>query len=236
MWFAFLRSVVLPPGAWLLQRWLRSCRCSVDGDREVEMALNGDRVIVAVLHGSMLHLLALVLARRLSERRRLCVLLSSSLDGRLLAKGLRRFEIDHVFGAAREEGERGGREVIRRVRDRQMAILAVDGPTGPAGIVKPGIGLLARAAAADVFTVHTTARHGFRFPSWDRCWVPWPFGEIRFTIRHLPPPAKQQTSGFAVQVQEYLTGTHDVRCAGGVPGSTPSSADAPRTTARGDAR
>lgn len=233
--FAFLERTVLPPGMWLLRRWLQTCQCTVDGLADLQSGLAADQTVVAVLHGSMLHLLALSLTLRGAQRRRFFVLLSASLDGHLLAAALQRFGIDHAVGASGEDGERGGRQVIRKLRDRQVAVIAVDGPTGPRGVAKPGLGRLVQMADAHLLVVRTTAR-GLRLPSWDRCHVPWPFTRIHFTIHHLPSPQATQTPHLVRQIEAMLAGTGDARHAGGALGSMPSSADAPRTTVRDGAR
>lgn len=234
LWFAFLQRIVLPPGLVLLKAWLRTCRCSIDGAADMERGLASERLIVAVLHSSMIHMLALAQALGATRRRRFFVLLSSSLDGQLLARGLRSFDVGHAFGAAGEDGERGGRRVIRRVGSGEVAIIAVDGPTGPAGVVKPGLALLVRASGAELLVVHTTARHGWRFPSWDRCHVPWPFSKVHFTIRRLPaapPPAD-----VVPLVEQFLAHRRSSRRDADAMPSTPSSGDEPKTTARGSAK
>ena len=168
--------------------------------------------------------------------RRIVVLLSASLDGRLLARFLQAFGIGHVFGAAGEDGVRGARHAVRCVRTGALAVIAVDGPSGPAGVVKPGIGLVARIADADVIVARTWAGGGFRFPSWDRCHVPWPFVRVHAVLQRMPPPRQEDLADFRLRVERLLAGEDGVRLAAGVRGSTPSSGDAPRTTAPGGAR
>jgi hypothetical protein len=54
----------------------------------------------------------------------------------------------------------------------------VDGPKGPAGIIKAGAVSLARAAGAVVVPIYATANRAWYFKSWDRFMFPKPFAKV----------------------------------------------------------
>jgi lysophospholipid acyltransferase (LPLAT)-like uncharacterized protein len=54
----------------------------------------------------------------------------------------------------------------------------VDGPTGPLGVVKPGLLLMAQATGMPIVPVITSAEKKWVFNSWDRFMVPKPFSRV----------------------------------------------------------
>jgi lysophospholipid acyltransferase (LPLAT)-like uncharacterized protein len=120
--------------------------------------------------------------------RRPVVLVSPSLDGRLLAATLAYFGIDHVFGTSNARGVSGARQFIARIAAGDVGIIAADGPRGPRGVAKPGVLEIAALADAHMVLVQTRARHGLTLPSWDRSHLPPPFAAIRLKARQFAPP------------------------------------------------
>jgi lysophospholipid acyltransferase (LPLAT)-like uncharacterized protein len=64
---------------------------------------------------------------------------------------------------------------LARGRD---VVIAVDGPGGPAGIVRPGALWLARMTGAAIIPAGCAARPAVRMPRWDRQLVPLPLARI----------------------------------------------------------
>jgi lysophospholipid acyltransferase (LPLAT)-like uncharacterized protein len=54
----------------------------------------------------------------------------------------------------------------------------VDGPKGPAGVIKSGVASLARATGAVVVPVYTTSDRAWYFNRWDRFMLPKPFASV----------------------------------------------------------
>jgi lysophospholipid acyltransferase (LPLAT)-like uncharacterized protein len=156
---------------------------------ELQRTLAAPRVILVTFHGMLLQTLRMrhvVVA----PGRRPFVMLSPSLDGRLLAAALRHFDTDHVYGTIGSHGIAGAREFIRRVQGGDVGIIAADGPRGPGGIAKDGFLRLAAAAQAHVSLVTMSARRGITFNSWDRARLPLPFATLQLSLRLLPPPVE----------------------------------------------
>jgi lysophospholipid acyltransferase (LPLAT)-like uncharacterized protein len=54
----------------------------------------------------------------------------------------------------------------------------VDGPRGPAGVIKAGVVSLARATGAVVVPVYAMSDRAWYFNSWDRFMLPKPFASV----------------------------------------------------------
>jgi len=60
----------------------------------------------------------------------------------------------------------------------------LDGPRGPAGIIKAGVVRMADVTNAVIVPVYTSADHAWFFNSWDRFMLPKPFARV--TLRFGP--------------------------------------------------
>jgi lysophospholipid acyltransferase (LPLAT)-like uncharacterized protein len=104
---------------------------------------------------------------------------SRSPDGRLQAQVLRGFGFDVIHGSS----SRGGTEVLagglRHLDAGRDLALAVDGPHGPRGVVKPGVVWLAARSGAPIVPLAAAARRAWTFPrSWDGFRLPKPFARV----------------------------------------------------------
>jgi lysophospholipid acyltransferase (LPLAT)-like uncharacterized protein len=201
--FVALEKIVLPVGAVPLRMLVRSWRARGGDDENVLALLAVPRVMIATWHGMFVHLLAyapLVFARG----RRLIVLVSPSLDGRLLAAALAHFGIDHVYGTSNARGVSGAREFIARIAAGDVGVIAADGPRGPCCVAKPGLLEIAALAEAQVYFVLTSARRGVTLPSWDRSHLPPPFAELNLTVRQFTPPAASALDGELATMQSEM--------------------------------
>jgi lysophospholipid acyltransferase (LPLAT)-like uncharacterized protein len=108
------------------------------------------------------------------------LMISLSNDGDIGAGIVRRFGWTPVRGSSSRGGMKALKQMIRELRRSRMAGHIVDGPQGPAGIVKPGVITLALAARAVIVPVSISADRAWFFNSWDRFMLPKPFAEIHF--------------------------------------------------------
>jgi hypothetical protein len=201
--FFLLETLVLPIAIVPLRALVRSWRRRAPDEPTLERTLATPRLVLATYHGMLLHLLAFApLCAR--HGRRLVVMLSPSLDGRLLAATLARFGVDHVRATSGRRGIAGSREFLRRVEAGDIGVVAVDGPLGPCCAAKPGFLRLAAKARASVVVATTSARPGLRLGSWDRAHLPAPFASVELTTRMLPPPASRIGRAELAAVQEIM--------------------------------
>ncbi len=187
--FFLLEKLVLPLAIVPLKLWFRSWRSSGYGPGSgFDRLLDTPRVLLVTYHGMFLHLLGL--HRTIRHRgRRFVVILSPSLDGRLLAACLGRFGITHVWGTSGSRGSAGALEFIRRVKAGDIGVIAVDGPLGPCCVAKSGFLKVAAAAGAALGVTASSASAGITFGSWDRSHLAAPFAHVEVSTRVLPPPS-----------------------------------------------
>jgi lysophospholipid acyltransferase (LPLAT)-like uncharacterized protein len=177
--FFVLEKLVLPLIITPLRVVVWSWRRAEPETAALHELMETPRAILATYHGMFLQLLAYP---PLSQRR-LFVVLTPSLDGRLLGTALRYFGIDYLAVARGNRGVAGSREFARRLRGGEIAIMAVDGPRGPAGVAQAHVLRLAQLSQASVFLAITSAPRGIRFGSWDRSCLPLPFSRIKCRLR-----------------------------------------------------
>jgi lysophospholipid acyltransferase (LPLAT)-like uncharacterized protein len=166
-------------------------------------AFAAPRLIAVTFHGMLLTLIAF---RQLvfDADRRMCVMLSPSLDGRLAAAALGYLGIDPVFGTVRSRSVAGSLEFIRRIRAGSIGIIAADGPRGPCGVAKRGCIKIAAAADAHIVLGATSAHRAIPLGSWDRARLPIPFTRIGLSTRLLPPPAVGDEDRMLPEVQDAM--------------------------------
>lgn len=109
------------------------------------------------------------------------LMISQSQDGDIIARIAEKTGWHTVRGSSSRDGSRALREMISSLKASGFVAHVVDGPKGPAGIVKAGIVSLAQAGDALVVPFYATADRAWFFNSWDRFMLPKPF--TRVTLR-----------------------------------------------------
>ena len=106
------------------------------------------------------------------------LMISQSKDGDIIASIAEKSGWHTVRGSSSRDGGRALKEMIGQLQLTGLAAHIVDGPKGPAGIIKAGAVSLARAAGAVVVPLYTTADRAWYFNSWDRFMFPKPFAKV----------------------------------------------------------
>lgn len=174
-----LKYRLVPLCYYLLRLYLSFLRVRVVGEEAAHKQFSKyGRVIAAVWHQRFLPALAYVTKFRNFKP---MVMISQSSDGELIASLVSRLGLVPVRGSS----TRGGREalmaILRALKKNPALIHIVDGPTGPKGIVKPGLMAMAQVTGAAIFPVIISAEKAWVMRSWDRFLVPKPFSTV--TIR-----------------------------------------------------
>lgn len=104
------------------------------------------------------------------------LLISSSKDGELLARTMKYFEQDTVRGSSSRGGRAAFKEMLNLSQEKADIILTPDGPKGPRHELKDGVVQLARMSGRPVIPMAFVCNRGYRFKSWDRFLLPYPFG------------------------------------------------------------
>jgi len=107
------------------------------------------------------------------------LMISKSADGEVIANVASRTGWDPVRGSSSREGRAALQAMIEKLKAKGLAGHIVDGPRGPAGIVKPGVIRLAHGAGAVIVPFYIEADKAWYFNSWDHFMLPKPFSEVR---------------------------------------------------------
>jgi lysophospholipid acyltransferase (LPLAT)-like uncharacterized protein len=197
--FFILEKIVLPiaivPLKVLVLSWRRR---GPDAEVLHELA-STPRAILVTYHGMFLALLGYAhLAPKIEKR--LLVMLTPSLDGRLLGAAIAHFEIDHLLATYGKRSVAGARQFSRRVEQGALGLIAVDGPRGPVGVARPEVLQLARATNAKIYLAVTSGHPSVGFKSWDHAHLPLPFAVTEFCLkRFVPIEGSDETNLAALQ-------------------------------------
>jgi lysophospholipid acyltransferase (LPLAT)-like uncharacterized protein len=105
-------------------------------------------------------------------------MISRSKDGSIIAGVAERTGWRTVRGSSSQGGTTALRDVITNLKQSKLAAHVVDGPRGPAGIVKAGVIRLAHRTNSVVVPFYVAADRGWYFNSWDKFLLPKPFSKV----------------------------------------------------------
>lgn len=106
------------------------------------------------------------------------VMISQSDDGELAARVAQHCGWMPVRGSSSRGGAAALRHMIRNLKTRHLGAHIVDGPQGPARVVKPGAIQMAHMAGATIIPFYVKADRAWHFNSWDRFFIPKPFSTV----------------------------------------------------------
>jgi hypothetical protein len=179
----WLYRLAVPVGMGLIRFWWWSCRVvRVVGDEHAAAALAGGPIVPVCWHQHQLYCVRYLLEQR---RRGLVIgfLISPSVDGEIPA-GLARRAGAHVMrgSSSSTSGARVLRDNLLAMRDGISPVITPDGPFGPRFEFKPGAILLAQLTGRPMLPMAFHAQPVFRFRTWDRFMLPWPFARVAIAI------------------------------------------------------
>lgn len=106
------------------------------------------------------------------------LMISQSKDGDIIADVAEKSGWHAVRGSSSRDGGRALKEMVGHLKRSGLAAHIVDGPKGPAGIIKAGAVSLARATGAVVVPVYAMSDRAWYFNSWDHFMLPKPFARV----------------------------------------------------------
>ncbi len=106
------------------------------------------------------------------------LMISQSRDGDIIAGIAEKSGWHTVRGSSSRNGGRALKEMVGELKASGLAAHIVDGPTGPAGIIKAGVVSLARSATAVIVPFYTSSDRAWYFNSWDHFMLPKPFAKV----------------------------------------------------------
>ena len=117
---------------------------------------------------------------------RLAALVSPSREGRLLALLLQRLGVRVLFGSSDQRGLAALHEMRPLIEAGYAVMIAPDGPTGPSGILKPGIVRFARKLNIPLVPVRVQSSSSWHLRTWDELSLPRPFARCRVILPESP--------------------------------------------------
>jgi hypothetical protein len=129
------------------------------------------------------------------------LMISRSADGAMIAGVAEHSGWRAVRGSSSRGGRRALVQMVVNLKESGLAAHILDGPRGPAGVVKSGAIVLAAKADAVIVPVYAESVQRWIFHSWDRFLLPKPFSRV--TIRFGAPirVGSQSRTGGAIEVQ-----------------------------------
>lgn len=180
----FLYRLAAPLAIAILRLWWRLLRVvEVRGAARLEDALARHGAVIPVYwHAQQLlpvrHLLGLAGAGL-----RLGFLISPSVDGELPALLVRRAGGVVIRGSSNTTGARALRDYYEALaRQGVSPAMTPDGPRGPRRRCKAGPVLLSQLSGRPIVPMAFAASRVWRFPTWDRFVLPWPFARAVLAI------------------------------------------------------
>ena len=155
-------------------------RIQVENEKQwMEHLGNGGKVVLCTWHQQFFAAI-----RHFQTYRHLkpSLMISKSSDGEIIADVAERSGWHTVRGSSSRDGRKALKDMIDRLSQFGLAAHVVDGPKGPAGIVKAGVIQLAHAADAVIVPFYTSADRAWYFNSWDRYFLPKPFARVVITF------------------------------------------------------
>ncbi len=143
--------------------------------QEIEENINksGNSLIYASLHQRFI-----LGATFFMKRKPIVVMVSHSLDGELINRIIHMLGWSTVRGSSSRGGDKAMKELIIMARRGFRIVHGIDGPTGPYGVVKPGLIRMAQITGVPIVPIIFSPERKWIFNSWDRCMLPKPFTRL----------------------------------------------------------
>jgi len=177
-----LYRMALPVGMLLIRFWWLTCRVvRVVGAEHIAAALADGPVVPVFWHQHQLFCTRFLMAQR---ARGLVAgfLISPSVDGELPAMIAQREGAVVLRGSSSSSGARVLRDNVMALRDGVSPAITPDGPYGPRFEFKPGAILAAQVSGRPMVPLAFHASRVWRFRTWDRFVLPWPFARVAIAV------------------------------------------------------
>ncbi len=160
----------------LVRLYSSSFRLTVENEQPwLDYIAQGGKVLLCVWHQQFF---SAIRHFRAYSHLKPSLMISQSQDGDIIARIAREQGWHPVRGSSSRDGGKAMKEIIDLLNTSSLAGHIVDGPRGPAGVVKSGVVSIARATGAVVVPFYASANRAWYLNSWDRFLVPKPFARV----------------------------------------------------------
>ena len=136
---------------------------------------NGGRVLLCIWHQQFFPAIRYF---KKYQKYNPSLMISRSKDGEIIAGVAKRTGWHPVRGSSSRGGSEALHGMIDRLKTSRLSGHVVDGPRGPAGIVKSGVIRMAHTTGAMVVPLFTSADNAWYMNSWDKFMIPKPFAKV----------------------------------------------------------
>jgi len=116
------------------------------------------------------------------RERNIGVIVSPSRDGELISRVLKLLGFKVFRGDTKSQGSKALIKLIKYGNKGFEIAITPDGPKGPRRKAKMGAFLISKRTDIPILAVRVTADRTFRFSSWDKFMLPYPFSKITIEL------------------------------------------------------
>jgi len=168
---------LIPWGHVVLKVYLSLVRIEPVNEKGLrEFMQDGNRVIAGIWHQRILGVLNYA---GCFGSYKPSVMISRSRDGELIARLIERLNFRPVRGSSSSHGREALAAMVEDLKEHPFAVHALDGPTGPRGVVKAGLIRMAQLSGAAIVPVYISCSRFWQLRSWDRFMIPKPLSTVR---------------------------------------------------------
>jgi lysophospholipid acyltransferase (LPLAT)-like uncharacterized protein len=167
----------------------------------LELMASDRPFVVAIRHGDMLP--SQSLGKLLGWSDRVAIMVSLSQIGEIEARLLKVLRYYVVRGSEKERTKEALEDIKGIVNQGAIAAMVVDGPSGPAKKVKPGVIYLAKHCKIPIVPLVFMPGREIRLPTWDKTRIPIPFSRCIVTsVDPIVVPDEMDDSEFDNQIEK----------------------------------
>ena len=200
LWDKILFNVIPYLAKGIVLLILKSMRTELLGEEHpCEFWKRGKGVVFSIWHEQLLLLPGVYHGPGLTA------LASLSRDGEIISSFLKVFRIGTVRGSSSRHGMAALKEMVRLSRSGADLVITPDGPRGPRQQLKAGLAQLAKLADAPIIIMSFACSGGYRFASWDRFLLPYPFSTGIFCYSQpIYPEDGEDLESFRLRIKEKM--------------------------------
>jgi len=174
----WLYQHIFPSIGWVfIKLWTKTLKIQVHGEKNIDtLRKKGQKIVYVFWHGRQF-----ILVQYMAHKH-ICIMSSTSRDGRLQASILSKFGYEIAFGSSHKSPVRALVGMVGKMREGWDAAFAVDGPRGPIYKVKPGAVFLAKKMNAVIIPLTFSSNRFIDLTAWDKYRLPLPFSTCQFIM------------------------------------------------------
>ncbi len=185
----------------------KTCRFQISGiDRLYQAIESGKPLIGTSWHGMTMMMIGSL--RKHIDLRSVVTIIPDDYRGDILEIFTNKIGIYplklNLDGDSTMETSRKLVQIIRQISSGRNFLIHPDGPAGPAYVVKPGLGAIAKKTGALILPMGAYCRNAYHWHRWDRYTWPLPFIKVQLYVGE-PFTVSQDVSDLSLINQELET-------------------------------